>query len=85
LPAAFPDEGDISLGPLPGWAGIPAGSYAAFFNGIGVWHSLGVKFVNSMSLLQASIKWIWHNHRANFFTITAGDTFFRIDIPGTVP
>ena len=50
--APLSDEGDVSLGALPGRAAIPAGGGPQFLDGVSGRHCLGVQAVRSLTRLQ---------------------------------
>jgi hypothetical protein len=85
FPTGFPDQGNITLGALTGRAGIPARRYAPFFDCVCVGNCLGIEFIDRPPILQAFVKFIGYDDRADFFTITAGNAFFSDDVARPVP
>src|SRR3989337_1032555 len=68
--AAIGDQGDISLGALPGWAAPPAGSDAQLLDGVSRGDCLCVEAIGGFPLLQSFFIKVLDRKRAHLGTIS---------------
>ena len=79
LVTALVDEGQTALDAGMHRAGHLAGGRAAFFDGIGAGHGLGIELVGRLALAQAQVEAIVGAHRADLVALAAGSAFVHID------
>ncbi len=82
LVATLADQGDVSLGALVGGAGVPAGGNAQLGDGIGIGHSLGVKLVGRVTIVQVGVERVGQDNGADVGAIAATGTLVEVNVPG---
>lgn len=80
IPACLPDQGNIALGALPSWTGIPAGSDAAFLYRICIGYSLWVEFECRTALGETFVEFVRNDDRADIGAVAASHAAVNIDI-----